>query len=166
MMDILKHFHAEGTPAPCSQPDVGTDTVDGKAIYNAELRYVAQSVRRLVRQERKFGCEGGGTIRAYPRHRPEAVQGAVVGSRKPEVKVSRNNEPEVANGATTSFSTILAKFLTTVELDVPRLDLSSILEGAAYLKEWFDAVNTASDLAHEHDCAMSSIAISQIVQTT
>ncbi len=166
MMDILKHFHAEGTPL-CSQPDVGIPTlVDGKAIYNAEPRYVAQSVRRLVEAGAQIvGCEGGGTVE-HTRAIAEAVQGAVVGSRKPEVKVSHNNEPEVANGATTSFFDNLGKkFLTTVELDVPRgLDLSSILEGAAYLKKnGLDAVNI-SDGARAR-LRMSSIAISQIVQT-
>jgi homocysteine S-methyltransferase len=57
------------------------------------------------------------------------------------------------------------KFVATVELDVPRgLDLSSIIEGARYLKEHgLDAVNI-SDGARAR-LRMSSIAISQIVQS-
>lgn len=166
MMDILKHFHTNDLPL-CSQPDTGIPTlVDGKAIYNAEPQYVAQSIRRLVEAGAYIvGCEGGCTVE-HTRAIAEAVRNAVVGSRKPEIKITTHHEPEIASGSTTSFFDNLGKkLLTTVELDVPRgLDLSSILEGAAYLKEnGLDAVNI-SDGARAR-LRMSSIAISQIVQT-
>ncbi len=166
MMDILKHFRANGAPL-CSQPDVGIPTlVDGKAIFNAEPEYVAQAVKRLVEAgARIVGCEGGCTV-AHTRAIAEAVRDAAIGSHKPEIKVSAHHEPEIALGSPTQFFENLGKkTLTTVELDVPRgLDLSSILEGAAYLKEsGIDAVNI-SDGARAR-LRMSSIAISQIVQT-
>lgn len=165
MMDILKHFRANGTPL-CSQPDVGIPTlVDGKAIFNAEPHYVAQAVKRLVEAGAQIvGCEGGCTV-AHTRAIAEALSDAVIGSHKPDVKVSTHHEPELAPGAPTQFFEHLGKtFLTTVELDVPRgLDLSSILEGASYLKEnGIHAVNI-SDGARAR-LRMSSIAISHIVQ--
>ena len=62
-------------------------------------------------------------------------------------------------------SRLVAGFVSTVELDVPRgLDMSSVLEGAAFLKtHGVDAVNI-SDGARAR-LRMSPIAISQLVQT-
>jgi homocysteine S-methyltransferase len=165
MLDILKNFHADGVPL-CAQPDVGIPTlVDGKAIYNADPEYVAQSVRRLVEAGASVvGCEGGCTV-GHLWAIAQAIKGVVVGSRKPEVKSASHEKTAQMYGKKSEFWTNLGKkFLTTVELDVPRgLDLSSILEGAAYLKEnGLDAVNI-SDGARAR-LRMSSIAISQIVQ--
>lgn len=166
MLDILKNFMTDVLPV-CSQPDVGIPTlVDGKAIYNADPAYVARSVRRLVEAGAQIvGCEGGGTV-AHTRAIAEAVQDAEIGSKRVQAKVAAHEEPTVSTGATTQFYQNLGKkFLSTVELDVPRgLDLSSILEGASYLKsEGIDAVNI-SDGARAR-LRLSSIAISHAVQT-
>jgi homocysteine S-methyltransferase len=166
MLDILKNFMTDSVPL-CSQPDVGIPTlVDGKAIYNADPEYVARSVRRLVEAGAHIvGCEGGGTV-AHVRAIALAVKDAVIGAKRVEMKATHHAEPEVELGQPTQFYQNLGKkFLATVELDVPRgLDLSSILEGATYLKaNGLDAVNI-SDGARAR-LRLSPIAISHAVQT-
>ncbi|MCS6809286.1 MAG: bifunctional homocysteine S-methyltransferase/methylenetetrahydrofolate reductase [Bacteroidota bacterium] len=165
MLDILKHFRIDGIPL-CSQPDVGIPTlVDGKAIFNAEPHYVAQAVKRLVEVGAHIvGCEGGCTV-AHTRAIVEAVQTIPVGNQQTTIKPSvRHEQLSTTSTPTKFFQNIGKKLLATVELDVPRgLDISSILEGAAYLKEQgIDAVNI-SDGARAR-LRMSSIAISHIVQ--
>ncbi len=171
MMDIVKGLHAEATQSGVpmiAQPDIGIPTlVDGKSFYNGEPSYVANSVRRLAEAGALIvGAEGGATV-AHIKAIAEALQGVVVGSMKVEIKPAKaeKSEPPSEDGSTQFSRNLGTKFLATVELDVPRgLDLSSILEGAQYLKEHgLDAVNI-SDGARAR-LRMSSIAISQIVQT-
>ncbi len=171
MMDIVKALALEAANANVplvALPDIGIPTlVDGKAFYNGEPEYVARSVRRLAEAGAKIiGAEGGATVE-HVRAVAEAVQDAVIGSMKIEVKTVKPEQPVPPdNDGSTQFARNLGKkFLATVELDVPRgLDLSSILEGASYLKEHgVDAVNI-SDGARAR-LRMSSIAISQIVQS-
>jgi 5,10-methylenetetrahydrofolate reductase len=76
----------------------------------------------------------------------------------------RDDAESIAPPAPTPFGAALGKrLLTTVELDVPRgLDMSSVIEGARYLKEHgIDAVNI-SDGARAR-LRMSPIAISKLV---
>jgi methionine synthase / methylenetetrahydrofolate reductase(NADPH) len=171
MMDILKGLAAEAVAARVplvALPDIGIPTlIDGKAFYNGEPSYVAASVRRLAEAGALItGAEGGATIE-HIRAIAGVVADAAVGSMKIEVKIAKAEQstPPTDDGRTLFARQLGTKFVTTVELDVPRgLDLSSILEGAQYLKDnGIDAVNI-SDGARAR-LRMSSIAISQIVQS-
>jgi homocysteine S-methyltransferase len=171
MMDIVKGLAVEAQRAAVpliAQPEIGIPTlVDGKAFYNGEPDYVARSVRRLAEAGTLIiGAEGGATIE-HIRAIAHAAQGVVVGSMVIEVKPAKAEQslPPAEDGRTQFSRNLGKKFVATVELDVPRgLDLSSIIEGARYLKEHgLDAVNI-SDGARAR-LRMSSIAISQIVQS-
>lgn len=167
MLDIVRSLRIDGVPL-ASQPDIGIPTlVDGKAIYNAEPEYVARSIRRIVETGACIiGADGGATVE-HIRAIAEAVRDVTVGSAPPAVRKERPVEvgsPADHDGS--QFHRNLGKrFLTTVELDIPRgLDLSSVLEGARYLKEHgIDAVNI-SDGARAR-LRMNAVVISHIVQS-
>ncbi len=171
MMDIVKGLVVEARRAAVpliAQPEIGIPTlVDGKAFYNGDPDYVARSVRRLAEAGALIiGAEGGATTE-HIRAIAQAVQGVAVGSMAIEVKPAKAEQslPPAEDGRTQFSRSLGKKFVATVELDVPRgLDLSSIIEGARYLKEHgLDAVNI-SDGARAR-LRMSSIAIAQIVQS-
>jgi methionine synthase / methylenetetrahydrofolate reductase(NADPH) len=167
MLSIIKAFAVPGIPIS-AQPDIGIPTlVEGRAIYNATPEYVAESARRLVEAGVSIIGASGGATPEHTKAIHTAIQGAKIGEIKlPEIKV----KPEQRNGHAheerlSQFKRSLGKkFLTTVELDIPRgLDMSSVIEGAEYLaKAGLDAVNI-SDGARAR-LRMSSITISKIVQ--
>ncbi len=167
MLGIIQSLRVSPVPL-AALPDVGIPTiVDGISVYNAEPSYVAQAAVRLVQHGAAIiGADGGATVE-HLRAIADAVRGLTIGSSP----VITSNHSHVAvthapRAAPTSFHARLdAGFVSTVELDVPRgLDMSSVLEGAAYLKaHGVDAVNI-SDGARAR-LRMSPIAISQLVQT-
>lgn len=167
MLSIIKAFAVPGI-AISAQPDIGIPTlVEGRAIYNATPEYVADSARRLVEAGVSIIGACGGATPEHTRAIHQTIQGAKIGDIQiSEIKI----KPEQTNGHVheehlSKFKRALGKkFLTTVELDVPRgLDMSSVLEGAEYLaKAGLDAVNI-SDGARAR-LRMSSITISKMVQ--
>jgi homocysteine S-methyltransferase len=167
MLNIIQSF-AVPDIALCALPDIGIPTlIDGRPIYNATPEYVAESARRLIEAGVTIiGVSGGG----LPEH-TRAIREAIFGMHVGEVIVHPIKvKEEQRNGHVheehfSKFKRNLGKkFLTTVELDVPRgLDLSSVLEGASYLaKAGLDAVNI-SDGARAR-LRMSAITISHLVQ--
>lgn len=171
MLDIVKALRVatqEHRIPLLALPDIGIPTlVDGKAWYNGDPEYVARSVKRLAEAGACIiGAEGGASI-THIKAIASAVQHVEIGSMHVQVKVQPADSAQRSEADATKFYQQLGKkFLTAVELDIPRgLDLSSILEGAAYLRDnGIDAVNI-SDGARAR-LRMSSIAISQIVQST
>ncbi len=167
MLSIIKAFAVPGIPIS-AQPDIGIPTlIDGKAIYNATPDYVAASCRRLVEAGVSIIGACGGASPEHIRAIAEAVKGAKVGTiEASEIKVKSERIQVAINGEHFSgFKKKLGqKFLTSVELDIPRgLDMSSVFEGAQYLaKEGIDAVNI-SDGARAR-LRVSSIALSQMIQ--
>jgi homocysteine S-methyltransferase len=169
MLSIIQAF-AVPDIVISAQPDIGIPTlVEGRAIYNATAEYVAESARRLVEAGVTIIGACGGATPEHIRAIKETVTGTAVGVvRMPEIKV----KPEQRNGTSklqhySEFKRKLGtKFLSTVELDVPRgLDMSSVLEGASYLAAaGIDAVNI-SDGARAR-LRMDSVTISHLVQTT
>lgn len=168
MLSIIQAFAIPGVPIS-AQPDIGIPTlVDGRPTYHATPQYVAESTRRLVEAGVSIiGAAGGAT----PEH-ISAIRDAIEGVRAGEIKVQEISvKPEQKNGKAdeaklSKFKKNLGKkFLSTVELDVPRgLDMSSVLEGASFLsKHGIDAVNI-TDGARAR-LRMSSITISHMVQT-
>jgi homocysteine S-methyltransferase len=165
MLGIVESLRVSSVPL-VALPDIGIPTIiDGFPVYNAEPSYVAAAARRLVEHGACIiGADGGADV-THVRAIAEAVAGARVGSSPVSVKRHQRDDAEsIAPPAPTPFGAALGKrLLTTVELDVPRgLDMSSVIEGARYLKEHgIDAVNI-SDGARAR-LRMSPIAISKLV---
>lgn len=165
MLGIVESLRVSSVPL-VALPDIGIPTIiDGFPVYNAEPSYVAAAARRLVEHGACIiGADGGADV-MHVRAIAVAVAGARVGSSPVSVKRHQRDDAEsIAPPAPTPFGAALGKrLLTTVELDVPRgLDMSSVIEGARYLKEHgIDAVNI-SDGARAR-LRMSPIAISKLV---
>ncbi|HET7153561.1 MAG TPA: bifunctional homocysteine S-methyltransferase/methylenetetrahydrofolate reductase [Candidatus Kapabacteria bacterium] len=154
-----------------AQPDVSIPVLlDGRPIYTATKEYVAESARALVSNGVTIIGASGGVTPEIVQTIAEAVKGMNV--KPPEIKVKKKRAPEPAadpGDRRSEFAKKIAagKFVTTVELDIPRgLDLSSVIEGAKYLKEKdIDAVNI-TDGARAR-LRMGSIAIShEIIRQT
>ncbi len=167
MLDIVRSLRIDGVHL-ASQPDIGIPTlVDGKAIYNADPDYVARTIRRIVESGAAIiGADGGATVE-HIRAIATAVQSATIGSAPITVKKEKNTADTADDRQNQSafLNNLGKKFLATVELDIPRgLDLSSVLEGAHYLKEHgIDAVNI-SDGARAR-LRMNALTISHLVQS-
>lgn len=167
MLDIIRALRMDGVLL-ASQPDIGIPTlVDGKAVYNAEPEYVARAIRTIVETGACIiGADGGATVE-HIRAIAEALQETTIGSTPATPRKEKHIAEDVEQPDTGSefFHNLGKKFLTTVELDIPRgLDLTSVLNGARYLKEHgIDAVNI-SDGARAR-LRMNAITISHIVQS-
>jgi len=165
MLGIIESLRVAETPL-VAIPDVGIPTIiDGYPIYNAEPSYVAAAARRLAeRGAAIIGADGGADV-AHIKAIAEAVKDVAIGSVPVSVKTSKHAETteQITSAQTTFHDRINERFVTTVELDVPRgLDMSSVIEGARYLYEHgIDAVNI-SDGARAR-LRMSPIAISKLV---
>jgi len=173
MLSIIEAFAVPGVPIS-AQPDIGIPTlVDGHAIYHATPAYLGESARRLVEAGVSIiGACGG----ARPEH-IRAIHDAISGIPAGEIKVQkitvkseqRNGNADDRSSTEENFSqfkrNLGKKFLTTVELDVPRgLDMSSVTQGAEFLaKAGIDAVNI-SDGARAR-LRMSSLTLGHIVQS-
>ena len=165
MIGIIESLRVSDLPL-VAIPDIGIPTIiDGQPVYNAEPSYVAAAARRLVEHGASIiGADGGASVEQI-RAIAEAVAGAEIGSTP---VVQKRTHPEQIGQHTepvpTSFmQAITQRRVVTVELDVPRgLDMSSVIEGARYLRDHgIDAVNI-SDGARAR-LRMSPIAISKLV---
>lgn len=166
MLGIVQSLRTDGVPL-VAMPDVGIPTiVGGVPTYNAEPSYVADAATRLVEHGAAvIGADGGATV-DHIRAIADAVRDRHVGSTPRIVRDRTTHRSVLAEPPSpTTFREGLGKrFMATVELDIPRgLDMSSVLDGARYLKDHgIDAVNI-SDGARAR-LRMSPIAISQVVQ--
>lgn len=149
-------------------PDIGIPTIiNGKAIYNAEPEYVAKTAVRLVEKGCSIiGADGGATYE-HIKAIANAVKGIEIGSRISDVEIQSSEKlPSSIEDERSEFSkNMMTKYLTTVELDVPRgMDMQSVLDGASYLKsQGIDAVNI-SDGARAR-LRMNSTVLSHMVQS-
>ena len=141
--------------------------IDGKAIYNATGEYIAEAARMLVNNGVTIIGVSGGATPDITATIAATVKGLT--TRAPVIK-TKTNRPEAITADYTDrrpefLKNIAAgKFITTAELDIPRgLDMTSVIDGAAYLKaHGIDAVNI-TDGARAR-LRMNSIAISVLVQ--
>jgi methionine synthase I (cobalamin-dependent)/5,10-methylenetetrahydrofolate reductase len=173
MFSIIRSMYKDGVILS-AQPAAGIPTLlDGRSIYHTTPEYLATYAKELLQAGvTMIGACCGSTpahIRAMRRvldefklQQPEIK----VRERKPEVK---KPVPEVplppAKDDRSRFARNLGKkFLTTVELDIPRgIDISSVLEGARYLHPFgIDAINI-TDGARAR-VRMSSFVISHLIQ--
>ncbi len=168
MLSIIQAFAVPDIPIS-AQPDIGIPTlIDGHAIYHATPDYLGLGAKRLVEAGVSIiGASGG----ALPEH-IRAIRDSIADLEAGEIKFQKIAvRSEQRNGQTnealfSQFKRNLGKkFLSTVELDVPRgLDMSSVLEGASYLaKAGIDAVNI-TDGARAR-LRMSSITLGHLVQS-
>lgn len=168
MLSIVQAFAVPGIPIS-AQPDIGIPTlVDGHPVYHATPEYLGESTKRLVEAGVSIiGASGG----ARPEH-IQAIRNAIEGVPAGEIqfqKIAVRREQKNGIAHEEKFSkfkrNLGKKFLSTVELDVPRgLDMSSVVEGANFLaKAGIDAVNI-SDGARAR-LRMSSLTLGHIVQS-
>lgn len=166
MVSIIESLRVSTVPL-VALPDVGIPTiVDGLPVYNAEPSYVAASARRLVEHGAAIiGADGGASLE-HTRAIAEAVDGIVIGSAAVVVRAAAAGALQPALEAVEApfHAALGTRFVTTVELDIPRgLDMTSVIDGARYLREHgIDAVNV-SDGARAR-LRMNPIAISAMVQ--
>ncbi|MBU3741362.1 MAG: bifunctional homocysteine S-methyltransferase/methylenetetrahydrofolate reductase [Candidatus Kapabacteria bacterium] len=166
MLGIIQSLRTDTMPL-VAIPDVGIPTiVSGVPMYNAEASYVAEAATRLVDHGAAIvGADGGAGIE-HVKAIADAVRGRAVGA-APRITARHTRKADAAVEPlppTNLHAGLGKRLLTTVELDVPRgMDMSSVLDGARYLKEHgIDAVNI-SDGARAR-LRMSPIAISRMVQ--
>lgn len=172
MFSIIRNLHKDGIILS-AQPAAGIPTLlNGRSIYHTTPEYLAAYARELVSSGVTLVGACCGSTPAHIRAIAQAVKGMSVG--KPAAK----KEDRSASAEVTSepryyveparwsnlARNVGKKFLTTVELDIPRgLDMMSVFEGAQYCYERkIDAVNI-TDGARAR-LRMSSIAISAQVQ--
>lgn len=163
-----------------AQPAAGIPTlVDGRSIYHATPEYLATYAKQLVEAGVTIIGACCGSTPAHIKAIAEAVREInlrpEIGGRKGEA--TKGKAPttlgSLSSGKSPTHSELSKKlsiaragkkFITTLELDIPRgLDISSVIEGARFCREnGFDAVHI-TDGARAR-IRMSSIAISKIIQ--
>lgn len=173
MFSIIRNVHKDGVVLS-AQPAAGIPTLlDGRSIYHTTPEYLAQYARELVESGVTLIGACCGSTPAHIKAIAQAVKGLKVGKVEPKPakkpSISVKTEPRavyfVEPPRRSRFArNIGKKFLTTVELDIPRgLDQSVVLEGSQYLHErGIDAINI-TDGARAR-LRMSSIAISFLIQ--
>ncbi len=165
MLGIVQALRVDATPL-VALPDVGIPTmVDGTCVYDADPAYVASAAVRLVEHGASIiGAEGGATV-DHVRAIAQAVAGINVGSHaQPRKTISSKLDLHSSPEPPTAFAEAIdTGFATTVELDIPRgTDMSSVINGARYLKEHGITAVNISDGARAR-LRMSPIAISRLV---
>ncbi len=173
MFSIIRSIHKDGVVL-IAQPAAGIPTLlNGRSIYHATPDYLAAYAKELVESGVTVIGACCGSTPAHIRAIATAVKGLKVGRPSPptEAAVAEKGpvEPEqryyVEPARWSKFSRNLGKkFLTSVELDIPRgFDLTTVLEGAQYCQErGIDAVNITEGARAR--LRMSSIAISVLIQ--
>jgi homocysteine S-methyltransferase len=145
--------------------------LDGRSIYHTTPEYLGVYARELVEAGVTLVGACCGSTPAHIAAMAKAIRGLQVGrpqgtNRSVSVSIAETKRTESpADDQRSEFSrNIGRKFLTTVELDIPRgLDMSDVIEGARFVRELgVDAVNI-TDGARAR-LRMSSVAISSLVQ--
>ncbi len=173
MFSIIRNLHKDGIILS-AQPAAGIPTLqNGRSIYHTTPDYLAAYARELVESGVTLIGACCGSTPAHIRAIAAAVKGLKVGKPAPKVEVSSRApkdvelEPKyyVEPSRWSKFArNVGKKFMTTVELDIPRgLDMTSVLEGAQFCQERrIDAVNITEGARAR--LRMSSIAISVMIQ--
>jgi len=178
MFSIIKSMYQDDVILS-AQPAAGIPTlVDGRSVYHASPEYLATYAKQLVEAGVKIIGACCGSTPSHIRAIANAVKDLRLKKPKIEIKVKEQAQVEtqqergskaevvVLEAESSNFAKKIGKkFLTTVELDIPRgLDISSVIEGAKYLKEnGIDAVNITDGARARF--RMDPVAISHLVQT-
>jgi homocysteine S-methyltransferase len=175
MFSLIRNMYKDGVILS-AQPAAGIPTLlNGRALYHTTPEYLAQYAKELLQAGVTLIGSCCGSTPAHTRairqvmdelkgERPQIQvreqplpKKATVEIAKPGIRKEDDNRSEFAKN-------IGKKFLTTVELDVPRgLDMTSVIEGARYLHQFgIDAINI-TDGARAR-LRMSSLAICSLVR--
>ncbi|OGU67551.1 MAG: bifunctional homocysteine S-methyltransferase/methylenetetrahydrofolate reductase [Ignavibacteria bacterium RIFCSPHIGHO2_02_FULL_56_12] len=175
MFSIITSMHKEGIYLS-AQPAAGIPTLlDGRALYHTSPEYLAQYARELLQAGVTIVGACCGSTPAHLREIKKVLDefrsspAGATRERTPQIQVRERSGPadaaDVAPDSRSRFARNLGtKFLTSVELDVPRgLDMSSVLDGARYLhRHGIDAINI-TDGARAR-LRISSVALSHMLQ--
>jgi methionine synthase / methylenetetrahydrofolate reductase(NADPH) len=147
MFGIIKSMYREGV-IMSAQPAAGIPTLrDGRSVYHTTPEYLAMYAKQLVEAGVRIIGACCGSTPAHIREIKKAVSNVIPGTMDFEIKEGHPREQlteEIPAPERSLFAqNIGRKFLTTVELDIPRgLDMSSVIDGARYLYKYgIDAVN-------------------------
>jgi homocysteine S-methyltransferase len=154
-----------------AQPAAGIPTLlDGRSIYHTSPEYLGTYAKELV--ESGVTLVGGccGSTPAHIAAMKRAIAGVSVGrpaAKGPpkSVRITESPRTSIRYDDRSLFArTIGTRFMTSVELDIPRgLDMTSVIDGARFLHQrGIDAINV-TDGARAR-LRMSSIAISVQLQ--
>jgi homocysteine S-methyltransferase len=174
MFSIIRSMYKDGVYMS-AQPSAGIPTLlNGRALYHTSPEYLAQYARELLQAGVTIIGACCGSTPAHIRAIHEVLKEFRIGGselqiREPKTKTAVAVQAPSAAHAQIDERSLFAKnlgkkFLTSVELDIPRgTDISSVIDGARYLKtHGIDAINI-TDGARAR-LRMSSIAISHILQ--
>jgi homocysteine S-methyltransferase len=136
-----------GTSIPIvALPDTSIPTTRGSGItYRSDEDYLARSVRELAALGARIVGIDRGARAEHIRRIVDALRTVTITTSDPPLKrPSANLSPPSKEPEPSRFASVVRnRFVTTVELDIPRgLDMQSVFDGAAYLqRHGIDAVN-------------------------
>jgi homocysteine S-methyltransferase len=170
MFSIIRSMYKDGIVLS-AQPAAGIPTLlDGRSIYHTTPEYLGTYAKELV--EAGVTLVGGccGSTPAHIAAMKRSINGASVGKPaiKPKAKtvsIAEPSRPSTRFDDRSSFAKNIGKrFMTTVELDIPRgLDMTSVLEGARFCHQrGIDAIDI-TDGARAR-LRMTPLAISTMIQ--
>ncbi len=173
MFSLIRNMYKDGVVLS-AQPAAGIPTLlNGRALYHTSPEYLAQYARELLQAGVTLVGSCCGSTPAHTRAIREVMD--EFEGKRPQIQVRERPlpkktaveapKPESQVENRSEFAkNIGKKFLTTVELDIPRgLDMSSVIEGARYLHQFrIDAINI-TDGARAR-LRMSSLAICSMVR--
>jgi homocysteine S-methyltransferase len=175
MFSLIRNMYKDGVVLS-AQPAAGIPTLlNGRALYHATPEYLAQYTKELLQAGVTLVGSCCGSTPAHTRAIRQVMD--EMGNVPPRIQVREQPLPKKAavepskrdsgreiDDRSEFAKNLGKKFLLSVELDIPRgLDMSSVVEGARYLRQFgVDAINV-TDGARAR-LRMSSIAISSIVR--
>jgi len=175
MFSLIRNMYKDGVILS-AQPAAGIPTLlNGRALYHTTPEYLAQYAKELLQAGVTLIGSCCGSTPAHTRairqvmdelksERPQIQVREQPTPRKAPVEIAKSESYKEIDSRSEFAKNIGKKFLTTVELDIPRgLDMGSVLEGARYLHTiGIDAINI-TDGARAR-LRMSSLAICSLVR--
>ena len=171
MFSIIRTMYKDGVYL-AAQPAAGIPTLqDGRSIYHATPEYLAAYARELVESGVTLIGACCGSTPSHIRAIHDAIHGIRVGKVEVKQRSERNVaaerrdvETEESDDRSEFAKNLGKKFMSTVELDIPRgLEIDSVLEGASFLKRLgIDAIDI-TDGARAR-MRMSTVTLSYLLQ--
>ncbi len=168
MYSIIKNVYKDGIILS-AQPSAGIPTLlNGRSIYHATPEYLSQYAKELVESGVTLIGACCGSTPKHIKEMKKAIDDIIVSKIKIIEKEKPKQEKIVlqTNSKKSNFANKIGKkFITTVELDIPRgLDMNSVISGAKFLHNiGIDAVNI-TDGARAR-LRMNAVALSYKIQS-
>jgi methionine synthase / methylenetetrahydrofolate reductase(NADPH) len=175
MFSLIRNMYKDGVILS-AQPAAGIPTLlNGKALYHTTPEYLAQYAKELLQAGVTLIGSCCGSTPAHTRairqvmdelrtEQPQIQMREQPAAKKTSLAVAKTPFEKDGDNRSEFAKNIGKKFLTTVELDIPRgLDMASVTDGARYLHQiGIDAINI-TDGARAR-LRMSSLAICSLVR--